>query len=99
MRFRAGILLCLFALVLGVGCRKPLTPADNNQAPETWITSAPQDTLTVKDDNGHPIVNQPGTIPVAYHLENERPQLRSIIGGIIAVLGVIGLILLRHFAK
>jgi hypothetical protein len=81
MRFRAGILLCLFALVLGVGCRKPLTPADNNQAPETWITSAPQDTLTVKDANGHPIVNQPGTIPVAYHLYWAGSDVDGAISG------------------
>ena len=70
MRLRAGSLLCLFAIVLGVGCRKPLNPADNNQAPETWITSAPQDTITIKDKGGHPIAPypKPGTIPVQYHL-------------------------------
>src|SRR6266571_4189421 len=68
MRLRAVVLLCLFALILGVGCRKPLSPADNNQAPETWITSAPQDTITVKDKDGKPIVALPGTIPVQYHL-------------------------------
>src|SRR5258708_5058320 len=68
MRLRVGFLPCLFALFLGVGCRKPLTPADNDQAPETWITSAPQDTITVKDKDGHPIPTLPGTIPVQYHL-------------------------------
>ena len=68
MRLRVGFLLCLIAIFLGVGCRKPLTPADNNQAPETWITSAPQDTITVKDKNGAPIPILPGTIPVQYHL-------------------------------
>lgn len=34
-------------------------------------------------------------IPLAYHFEHERPQARSIIGGVIAVSGVIGLILSR----
>ncbi|HTM57341.1 MAG TPA: hypothetical protein VL123_02880 [Candidatus Udaeobacter sp.] len=81
MRFRAWILLCLFALVLGVGCRKPLTPADNNQAPETWITSAPQDTLTVKDKDGHPIPTAPGTIPVAYHLYWAGSDVDGAIAG------------------
>jgi drug/metabolite transporter (DMT)-like permease len=38
-------------------------------------------------------------IPFARYFENERPQPRSIIGGIIAVLGVIGLILSRHLEK
>src|SRR6267378_959232 len=68
MRLRVGFLLCLFSLFLAVGCRKPLAPADNNQAPETWITSAPADTITVKDKDGHPIPSPPGTIPVQYHL-------------------------------
>jgi hypothetical protein len=68
MRLRIGILLCLFSVFAFVGCRKPLTPADNNLAPETWITSAPQDTITVKDKNGQPIPPTPGQIPVLYHV-------------------------------
>ena len=39
------------------------------------------------------------TIPFARYFENERPQPRSIIGGMIAVIGVIGLLLSKHFAK
>ena len=81
MRFRAGYLLCLFTLFLGVGCRKPLTPADNNQAPETWITSAPQDTITVKDKDGHPIVTVPGTIPVQYHLYWAGSDIDGAVAG------------------
>ena len=66
MSIRAARLFCLFFLVLSSGCRNPIPPADNNQAPETWITSAPQDTITTKD--GRPIQSPPGTIPVQYHI-------------------------------
>ena len=64
MSIRAVRLLCLFFLVFSSGCRNPITPADNNRAPETWITSAPQDTIFTR--NGVPV--HPGTIPVQYHL-------------------------------
>jgi len=65
MRLRVGLLLCLFAVIAMVGCRKPLTPnIDRNKAPETWITAAPFDTVTlVKGDQP-----QPGTIPVRFHI-------------------------------
>jgi hypothetical protein len=66
MSIRAVRLFCLFFLLLGSGCRNPISPPDNNQAPETWITSAPQDTITTRD--GRPIQAPPGTIPVQYHL-------------------------------
>ncbi|MBI1798466.1 MAG: hypothetical protein HYR73_02135 [Candidatus Eisenbacteria bacterium] len=81
MRLRAGFYLCLFAVFCGIGCRKPITPADNNQAPETWITSAPQDTITVKDKDGHPIVPSPGTIPVLYHLYWAGSDIDGAIAG------------------
>ncbi len=69
MRFRAGLILSLFAVLVGVGCRKPLTPnIDRNQAPETWITAAPQDTITTLDAFGFPVQPQPGIIPFRYHL-------------------------------
>jgi hypothetical protein len=69
MRFRAGLVLFIFAVILGVGCRKPLTPnIDRNRAPETWITAAPQDTLTVIDPDHNLIPAVPGTIPFRYHL-------------------------------
>ena len=48
-----------------------MTPSiDRNEAPETWITAAPLDTLTVKDEFGRPIVNPvvPTEIPVRFHL-------------------------------
>ena len=55
--------------MLGVGCRKPLTPGfENNQAPETWITAAPQDTITTRDALGRPVAPLPGTIPVKFHI-------------------------------
>ncbi len=55
---------------MGVGCRKALGPvADRNQAPETYITAAPQDTITLRDAAGRPIVTPtPGKIPVRFHL-------------------------------
>jgi hypothetical protein len=58
-------------LIAGFGCRKPLTPnVDRNQAPETWITAAPFDSLTQKDENGIPIIPDLThfTIPVRFHM-------------------------------
>lgn len=71
MRLRFGVILCLFAIGWGVGCRKPLTPnIDRNIAPETWITAAPMDTLTAKDPKlvvipGDPTVHK---IPIRFHM-------------------------------
>ncbi len=65
MRLRVGLLLCLFAVIALVGCRKPLAPnIDRNKAPETWITAAPFDTVTlVKGER--PL---PGTIPIRFRV-------------------------------
>ena len=75
MRLRVGLVLCLFAAYLVVGCRDPLTPnIDRNQPPETWITAAPIDTITLKDANGRPIDPKPyplppgNAIPVRFHV-------------------------------
>lgn len=69
MRFRAGLALLVFTLIVGIGCRKPLAPnVDRNEAPETWITAAPQDTITEKDPFGVVIAPRPGTIPVRFHV-------------------------------
>lgn len=69
MRLAFGAVLCLFLAFLGVGCRKSLSPtADNNLAPETWITAAPQDTITTRNSLGSPIPPTPGETPVRYHL-------------------------------
>src|SRR5688572_31596122 len=76
MRWRFGLFLCLFAAYIGIGCREPLVPnIDRNQAPETWITAAPIDTITLKDEHGRPLeqklpgVLPPGnTIPVRFHI-------------------------------
>ena len=35
-------------------------------------------------------------IPFSWHLEGERPSMRSLLGGVVAVAGVIGLTLARH---
>lgn len=65
MRLRVGLLLCLFAVFAGIACRKALAPnIDRNKAPETWITAAPFDTITLI--KGQPPL--PGTIPVRFHL-------------------------------
>ena len=70
MRWRVGAVVCLFAAYFGVGCRQPITPnIDRNQAPETWITAAPFDTITLKDEFGRPLETpRPGTIPVRFHV-------------------------------
>ena len=73
MRLGVRVVLCLLALSLaaGSGCRKPLTPnIDRNEAPETWITAAPMDTLTIRDHSGQSVPGTPSitTIPVRFHL-------------------------------
>ena len=71
MRLRFGVFLCLLAVWWGVGCRKPLTPnIDRNVAPETWITAAPMDTITAKDEKGRRIPGDPSVqvIPVRFHM-------------------------------
>ena len=69
MRFRAGLVFVFLALWMGVGCRKPLAPTvDSNLPPETWITAAPQDTLTTRDENGNLVPPSPGTIPFRFHV-------------------------------
>lgn len=71
MRLAFGVVLCLFAVLWGSGCRKALTPnVSANQAPETWITAAPMDSITVKTPTGIPIKQDDGPrrIPVRFHL-------------------------------
>lgn len=69
MRFRVGVVLCLLLAWFGVGCRKALAPsADNNQPPETWITAAPQDTITTRDSDGFPVAPTVGVIPFKFHV-------------------------------
>jgi hypothetical protein len=69
MRFRVGALLCLFLAFLGAGCRKTLAPVTDNQAPETWIVAAPQDTITSIDPaTGAPVRPNIAEIPVRFHL-------------------------------
>src|SRR4029079_13635908 len=70
MRLRAGLILfVLLALIPVVGGRgKPLEPTfDRNQAPETWITAAPLDTITLRD-GPNPVETAPGRIPSRVHL-------------------------------
>jgi hypothetical protein len=65
MRLRVGLLLCLFAILTAVGCRKALAPnVDRNKAPETWITAAPFDTITTK--KGDPVGVT--SIPIRFHV-------------------------------
>ncbi len=69
MRLRVGLLLCLLTVFLGAGCRKALEPtADNNQAPETWITAAPQDSITTRSVTGQPVSPIITRIPVRFHV-------------------------------
>ena len=65
MRLRIGLVFCLFATIAAVGCREALAPnIDNNRPPETWITAAPFDTITVVDGTPPPI----NRIPVRFHV-------------------------------
>jgi hypothetical protein len=69
MRLRVGAALCLFLAFWGAGCRKALAPNNiDNQAPETWIVAAPQDTITTRDPFNIPIKPQIGKIPVRFHM-------------------------------
>src|SRR5262245_34967686 len=70
MRFRVGLVLCLFVAYIAAGCRTALAPnIDRNFAPETWITAAPFDTITIKDAGGRPVEDpHPTTIPVRFHV-------------------------------
>lgn len=73
MRFCVRAVLSLFVLTLGsVGCRKPITPnIDRNLAPETWITAAPMDTLTIRGPGGEiipPTDPRASTIPVRFRV-------------------------------
>lgn len=93
MRFRAGILLCVFSLLVAVGCRKPLTPnVDRNQAPETWITAAPQDTITPRDAAGNPVggAPSPSSIAFRYHVYwAGSDQDGTVVGYYIAVVDTV----------
>src|SRR5262245_2996741 len=68
MRLRVGAVVCLFLAIWGAGCRKSLAPTLDNQAPETWIVAAPQDTITGHDPSNVPIKPVVGRIPVRFHL-------------------------------
>jgi hypothetical protein len=71
------------SLVTAAGCRKALTPyADTNEPPETWITAAPMDTLTVRDGDGIPTgTPQITIIPVRFHLYWAGADKDGSIGG------------------
>jgi len=85
MRLGPRVVLCLLALslVAAAGCRKALTPdVDINEAPETWITAAPMDTLTILDEDGIPIgATNPTVIPVRFHLYWAGADEDGSIGG------------------
>jgi hypothetical protein len=68
MRWPVVVFLSFLTVLCAVGCRKPLTPnVDRNLPPETWITAAPQDTITEFGPDG-PVHLQPGTIAVRFHV-------------------------------
>src|SRR5437867_3137006 len=84
MRWRVGVVFCLFAAYFGIGCREPLKPnIDRNQAPETWITAAPFDTITVRDKNGNPVNAPitPGTIPIRFHIYWAGSDKDGVVSG------------------
>jgi hypothetical protein len=67
MRIRSKLGLFILSVLLAIGCRRPLSPATTNLPPETWITAAPQDTITARDENGNILPPEPGTIPFRFH--------------------------------
>jgi len=84
MRLRVGVVLCLFAVIGGTGCRKPLTPVvDKNLAPETWITAAPMDSITLRDPQGRPIPGDksPSRIPVRFHVYWAGADQDGVVAG------------------
>ena len=65
MRFRVGVVLCLLAAYMGAGCRQALAPpTEDNKPPETWITAAPFDTITLTKGQDP----TPSFIPVRFHV-------------------------------
>src|SRR5881396_1228779 len=69
MRIHAGAIALLLLLGLSFGCRSALSPNLNrNRAPETWITAAPQDTITVRDRGNVATPPKPKTIPFRFRM-------------------------------
>lgn len=69
MAFRFRLFVAALLVLAGLGCRKPLAPATSNAAPETWITAAPQDTITPRNESGVPTgLPQVGVISFRFHL-------------------------------
>ena len=69
MPSRVAAIVCLGLVAWSAGCRKSLAPTSlANQAPETWIVAAPQDTITERDSQGRPIPPTVGRIPVRFHM-------------------------------
>src|SRR6266478_457334 len=69
MRVRAVVVLFLIVLGFVSGCRGALSPnVDRDRPPETWLTAAPQDTVTIhRSDRGIdiPVIH---TIPIRFHM-------------------------------
>src|SRR5262249_7708299 len=69
MRLRAGLILFFSIILVAGGGRKPLAPTfDRNPAPQTSITPAPLDSLTVKNETGLAPPPVPGVLPSRFHL-------------------------------
>jgi hypothetical protein len=68
MRFGFVVFVALI-LGLSIGCRSALAPnVSRNRAPETWITAAPQDTITTTEKSGDHTHAPIQTIPIRYHM-------------------------------
>src|SRR5438552_15847665 len=70
MRFHVGFVAVLSIILgLSLGCRSALAPSVNrNRAPETWITAAPQDTISTHGGGGVVTPSDIHTIPVRFHI-------------------------------
>ncbi len=69
MRVRAVVVLSLITLALSIGCRNALSPnIDRDRAPETWITAAPPDTVSVRNRDGTATPPKIYSVPTRFHL-------------------------------
>src|SRR5437867_5590404 len=63
--------IVFFLIVLGLSraCTIALSPnVDRNRPPETWITAAPQDTITLHNPDGSIIIPTLQSVPVRFHM-------------------------------
>ena len=79
---RASIVSVLLIVGLSFGCRSALAPnVSRNRAPETWITAAPQDTITVHTSDGGRDPATIHTIPIRFHMYWAGSDIDGAVSG------------------